>query len=278
MADQSYVCVTCGAQFAPTPEPPPRCPVCEDIRQYLPPGGQRWIPFEAFRRQHRNAFQYEAERLLGIGTAPAFAIGQRALLVRAASGNVLWDCVTLIDDATRDLVSALGGLSAIAISHPHYYSGMIEWSRAFGDIPIHLHEDDRAWVMYPHRNVHFWSGDTLTIAPDLTLIRCGGHFTGATVLHWTDGADGRGELLAGDVLQVTQDLKYVSFMYSYPNYIPLPAARVESIGARLEPYAFERIHGAWWGRSVMRDGKAVVRESVRRYVEALQRDLSSADS
>ena len=38
-------------------------------------------------------------------------------------------------------------------------------------------------------------------------------------------------------------------MYSYPNLIPLPAAAVRGIAAALEPFAFERIYGAWWGRS-----------------------------
>lgn len=60
--------------------------------------------------------------LVGIGTEPSFAIGQRALLVRTPQGNVLWDSITLIDDATVDAVRKLGGIRAIAISHPHYYS------------------------------------------------------------------------------------------------------------------------------------------------------------
>ena len=58
----------------------------------------------------------------GIGTSPRFGIGQRALLV----DGVLWDCITLLDDATAE---AVGSLDAIAISHPHYYSSMVEWAR-----------------------------------------------------------------------------------------------------------------------------------------------------
>jgi len=245
------------------------CPICEDIRQYVPRQGQKWVTFETLQLEHRNAFQYEGSGLLGIGSAPPFAIGQRALLVRAASGNVLWDCVSLMDAATRDVMEALGGVSAIAISHPHYYSGMVEWSRALGHVPVYLHEDDREWVMYPDPAIRLWSGETCGLADGITLVRCGGHFRGATVLHWASGADGRGAILSGDVLQVTEDRKFVSFMYSYPNYIPLPAAQAHRIRAALEPFAFEEIYGAWWGRVVRPNGKAVLQASVQRYVDAL---------
>ena len=61
---------------------------------------------------------------------PAFAIGQRALLLRTAGGNVLWDCIAL-DAATVTLIKGLGGIKAIAISHPHFYTTMVEWARAF---------------------------------------------------------------------------------------------------------------------------------------------------
>src|SRR5215204_1049159 len=78
---------------------------------------------------------------------PAFGIGQRAILAHTPAGNVLWDCLALIDEATVDLLNGLGGVSAIAISHPHYYTTMVEWSRALGGVPIYLHAADRQWVM-----------------------------------------------------------------------------------------------------------------------------------
>ena len=262
-------CITCGTQFAATADGPSRCPICEDARQYVPAAGQKWISSSDLQLEHRNAFQYEAPDLLGIGTTPSFAIGQRALLIRSASGNVLWDCVSLMDTATRDLITALGGVSAIAISHPHYYSGMVDWSRAFGGAPIYLHEADRQWVMRPDPAIRFWSGERFALADGITLIRCGGHFTGAAVLHWSAGAGGLGALLSGDVVQVIPDPRHVSFMYSYPNLIPLPAAQVEQIVATLEPFAFEELYGAWWGRVVRGDAHGVVRESGRRYIDAL---------
>ena len=89
---------------------------------------------------------------MGVGTMPEFAIGQRALFLQSPSGNVLWDCIALIDLATIDLLNGLGGVSAIAISHPHYYTTMVEWSHAFGRVPVFLHEGDREWVQRPDRS------------------------------------------------------------------------------------------------------------------------------
>ena len=95
--------------------------------------------------RHRLALQDEGDGLLGIGCEPRFAIGQRALLVPGPAGNILWDCISLIDAAAVRVVEALGGLAGIAISHPHYYSSMVEWSRAFGGVPVWLHDDEREW-------------------------------------------------------------------------------------------------------------------------------------
>jgi glyoxylase-like metal-dependent hydrolase (beta-lactamase superfamily II) len=264
----NYICVTCGTQFTAGEAAPERCPICEDERQYTPPEGQRWTALDDLRRGHDNVFRLQEPGLVGIGTRPAFAIGQRALLIRSPRGNVLWDCVTLFDDTTAMLVESLGGISAIAISHPHFYSSMVEWSRAF-HAPVHLHVADRSWVMRPDAALRFWEGDTLELQEGITLIRAGGHFPGGTVLHWAAGAEGKGALLSGDLLQVVPDRRFVSFMYSYPNLIPLPAASVERVAAAVEPYAFDRIYGAWWDRVVPSGGKACVACSAARYVAAL---------
>ncbi|MCC6904256.1 MAG: MBL fold metallo-hydrolase, partial [Anaerolineae bacterium] len=65
------------------------------------------------------------------------------------------------------------------------------------------------------------------------------------------------------------DRRYVSFMYSYPNFIPLPATAVERIAGALEPVDYDRLYGAWWNRVVMSGAKKAVHQSVRRYIEAL---------
>jgi hypothetical protein len=270
----SYICTTCGTQHAPTAQPPARCAICEDERQYVPESGQSWTTMAALRRTHRNSWRRHEPGLFGVGSEPSFAIGQRALLVRHPAGNVLWDCITLIDAATIDLVNGLGGLRAIAISHPHYYSGMVEWSHAFGGIPVHLHEDDREWIMRPDPVIKLWSGSTLTLQDGLTLIRCGGHFRGGTVLHWAAGADNRGAVLTGDIIQLSPDRRSVSFMYSYPNYIPLGAPAVERIVAAVEGFSFDRFYGAWWDRHIDSDAKGVLSRSANRYLAAIQVNTS----
>ena len=143
---RAFICKTCGTQYGESADPPNECKICADERQYVPPSGQEWTTLEKLLETHRNSFTQCEKDLLGIGTVPEFAIGQRALLVRTPHGNFLWDCISLIDDATVEIIRALGGLRGIAISHPHYYTTMLEWSRAFGDVPIHLHADDREWV------------------------------------------------------------------------------------------------------------------------------------
>src|SRR3970040_471330 len=79
----------------------------------------------------------------------------------------------------------------------HYYSGMLEWSRALGGVPILLHAADREWVTRPDPLVEHWDGETYALPGSLTLLRLGGHFDGGTVLHCPSGAEGRGALLSG---------------------------------------------------------------------------------
>jgi glyoxylase-like metal-dependent hydrolase (beta-lactamase superfamily II) len=263
-----FICRACGTQFAETENDPARCAICEDARQYIPPAGQQWTTLPQLRRSHRNAFATVDQNVIGIGTTPDFAIGQRALLLRTPHGNFLWDCIALLDEATTEIVRALGGLRGIAISHPHYYTTMLEWSRAFDDAPVYLHAADREWVMRSGDAIDFWEGDQKQLAPGVTLVRCGGHFPGGTVLHWAEGANGRGALLSGDIVAVMPD-GMASFMFSYPNAIPLPGSAVQGIADALEPFAFDRVYGAFWERIIKTDGKAVVRRSVARYLNAI---------
>jgi hypothetical protein len=264
----SYICETCGVQYAASEQPPEHCPICEDERQYVGLNGQRWTTIADLQRTHHNLIKPQEPGLTGIGSDPAFAIGQRALLVQQPAGNVLWDCISLLDNATVEAVNELGGIAAIAVSHPHFYSSMVEWAHAF-DAPIYLHAGDRAWVMRPDTAIAFWEGEQQGLPGGLTLVRCGGHFAGSTVLHWPAGAGGRGALLSGDTITVVPDRRYVSFMYSYPDLIPLPPARVRHIVDGVAPFAFDRIYGGWWDRVVAEDGKAAVARSAERYIKAI---------
>lgn len=265
----NYICTTCGAQFAATDDTPTHCPICRDERQYVNPNGQQWTTLEELQQNYHNAIKPVEPRLTGIDTHPTFAIGQRAMLVQTPQGNILWDCISLIDEPTVAAVNALGGIKAIAISHPHYYSSLVEWSHAF-DAPVYLHAADREWVTRPDPAIQFWEGDTKSLVEGVTLIHTGGHFAGSSVLHWAGGAEGRGVLLTGDTIQVMADRRYVSFMYSYPNMIPLPAAAIKRIVEAVEPYQFDRIYGAWWDKVVSSDAKASVERSAKRYIQAIE--------
>jgi glyoxylase-like metal-dependent hydrolase (beta-lactamase superfamily II) len=262
----AFICAACGTQYPPSEAPPDKCPICTDERQFVPASGQSWTTLEGLRSVHSNKFHRLATGLTTIETTPAFGIGQRAILARTSVGNVLWECLALIDDATVDVLNGLGGVKAIAISHPHYYTTMVEWSRALGGVPIHVHAADRQWVMRADHAVQFWEGDTKPIGPGLTLVRLGGHFAGGTVLHWADWDEGRGVLLSGDILQVVPS-RHVSFMWSYPNLIPLSAAKVRRMAQILEPFAFDAVYGSFSGRGqIDENGKRVVVASVARYI------------
>jgi len=264
-----HICSTCGTSYPEAPNPPVSCPICEDERQFVPRGGQAWTTPGALAARHANAWRQLEPGLFEIHTQPHFGISQRALIVRTPGGNILFDCLALVDEATIEIVRSLGGVSAIAISHPHYYTCMQDWAQAF-DAPVHLHAADREWVMRQHPAIRFWEGEMLKLAEGVTLLRLGGHFPGGTVLHWAAGADGRGALLSGDIIQVAGDTRRVSFLWSYPNMMPLSAATVRRMADALEPWAFERIYGAFPGRDVTGQGKAAVARSVKRYVELLE--------
>jgi glyoxylase-like metal-dependent hydrolase (beta-lactamase superfamily II) len=260
----AFICTTCGTQYPESAEPPEKCVICSEERQYIGLGGQQWTSLEQLRRDRRNEFHPREPGLTAILTSPAFAINQRAFLLESPSGNILWDCVALLDDAVIRFVRERGGLSAIAISHPHYYTTMVQWSREFGDVPVYLHAADRQWVVRVDECLRFWAGETLPLHDGITLIRCGGHFEGGNVLHSRAGF-----MLSGDIIQVVPDRRWVSFMYSYPNLIPLGRAAIGRILAAVEPFAFDRIYGAFHPMDLIGDGKAAVRRSADRYLRAI---------
>jgi hypothetical protein len=263
------ICRTCGVQY---PAARDDCPICLDERQYVGWDGQAWTTLaELAGAGYRGRIGEEGPGVIGIGCEPAFAIGQRALLITTPAGNVLWDMITYLDEELVRQVRDLGGVSAIAISHPHFYGSMISWAHAFG-APVYIHAADRPWVARPDPSVVFWEGDTRQIGDGLTLINLGVHFAGGQVLHWADGADGAdgtagaGALMSGDIITVVPDRRWVSFMYSYPNLIPERPGVIRRALSLLAPYPFERVYGAWWRRVVAADGTAAVHRSAQRYL------------
>jgi len=266
---KAFICITCGTHYPLSQQPPTNCDICENERQFVNPRGQTWTSLEEIRKIHRAVISRYEVGLYGIGATPELAIGERALLVCSSLGNVLWDCLALLDDAIIDFIRAMGGLSAIAISHPHFYTTMTEWSRAFGDVTIYLHNSNKSWVKRSDAPIHFWDKERISLNDEISLIRVGGHFEGSTVLHWSGTADKKGALLAGDSIQVVRDRRWVTFMRSYPNFIPLPGKIVQRVADAVADLPFERLYGISWESLVTNDAKNVVLRSVQRYLQAL---------
>lgn len=259
------LCKACGTSFETAGSHLEHCKICEDERQYVPATGQEWVELDTLVTSHTNKWQQHNSDLFSIQTVPDFAIGQRAFILRTPEGNILWDCIANLDDATKTLISSLGGLKAIAISHPHYYTTMQDWAAEF-DAPIYLHASDRQWVMRESPYINFWEGDTLKLVAGVSLIRLGGHFAGGSVLHW---AKGEGVLLAGDIIQVTPGADAVSFMWSYPNMLPLSAATVSAITRRLSTVKFKRLYGAFKGKNITENADEIVHRSGKKYIACL---------
>jgi glyoxylase-like metal-dependent hydrolase (beta-lactamase superfamily II) len=238
----------------------------------VPPKGQQWTTPSALAANYTNQFSELEPHLFEIKTVPLFAITQRAMLVQSEEGNILWDCLSLVDQATVDKIHALGGVQAIAISHPHFYGSMVDWSRALGHIPIYIHEADQQFVMRPDPAIVFWKGENYQLNKELTLVHCGGHFPGSSILHWPKGAEGRGVLLSGDTIFVTQDTRYVSFMYSYPNLIPLGAQEILQILKAIKPFSYDRIYNGWL--CCESNAQHAVKTSVSRYLTHIGADFS----
>ncbi|HEY6640845.1 hypothetical protein [Povalibacter sp.] len=258
------ICVTCGTQYETTQPTPERCPICCDDRQYVGWDGQQWTTMGALAHEYSNRLEDDGG-LFCVGMSPSFAIDQRAMVLPTASHRILWECTPLVTAAAVDAIQARGGIDLIAISHPHFYSSMVEWSTALGGVPVYLHESDRHWIGRSSPLICFWNGDKLQLSDGVTLLRCGGHFPGSTALHWQDALRPRGQLFAGDALQVVLDRKHVTFMYSYPNYIPMPPQAVLHIRTLLERYAFDDLFGYTWGRNILGGARDAVNRSLERY-------------
>ncbi|KAK9494823.1 beta-lactamase-like protein [Lipomyces doorenjongii] len=273
------VCVTCGTQFG-TLTPPTTCPICDDPRQYVPAAGQSWTTLRKLREsdnQYKNEIMQDPEDpdLYSIFTVPQIAIGQRAMLVKSKEGkNILWDCITFIDENTIERVRALGGISAIVISHPHFYSSNVEWAQAF-NCPVYLAAPDKEWVMRLEPSVqHFFDDNNLKLAVDVDVVKVGGHFPGSLVLAWKDT-----HLLVADSIAVVfsglgdrerlPGTTSFTFMWSYPNMIPLDPNSILGIWNAIKDLEFDRVHSGWWGRVVMPGAKKRVLESAKIIVRAM---------
>jgi len=268
-----WICATCGNHYPEGPSPPTVCVICADERQWVPATGQRWTTLEELRSAgHRGDIRDVEPGLLGIGVDPPFAIGHRALLVRTAEGNLLWDPPGFLDDRALQAVRDAGGLRAVTASHPHFYGTITEWSHAF-DAEVLLPEADAAWLTRPTDGpLRTWSG-SMPVLPGVTLVQCGGHFAGSAVVHWADGAGGAGALLSGDTIFVTPGEDRVTFVRSAPNRLPLPERAVRGVVEAVRSYRFDRIYGGWWEPMLRRDAQRVLERSAERYIQWLRGEV-----
>ncbi|KAI8623221.1 beta-lactamase-like protein [Xylariaceae sp. FL1651] len=286
------ICTACGTQFPTADENKvTTCFICDDPRQFTPPTGQVFTSLDALRSSgHENIFTpipVDPGKLISIYTQPKVAIGQRAILVRTPQGNILWDCVTLIDDKTIAKIKELGGLKAIVISHPHYYSTHLEWARAF-DCPVYLAGEDMEWLAQRGSAHQVFVTETELDVFGTQVLKLGGHFPGSFVMLFD------GKLLIADTLVTTpsglgnwdadavgtarkrpKEMNSFVFMWSIPNMVPLPPDEIERMWTVLKKYEFSSTHGAFLGWDIVktpREMKQRVLESMQIQVRAMGHD------
>jgi hypothetical protein len=263
-----FVCTTCGVQYPAAETSPFRCVLCEAEGRSAPVSGPAWTTLPDVARRHENIIQRLDEELYTIRTMPVFGIGQQAMLVRSPGGSVLWDCVTLVDDTTVGLIRALGGLRAIAVSHPRHFASAVEWSRAFDGIPVYVHETGRRWLVRPDPVVRAWEGTELRLHDGITLVYCGGN-DGGVVLHWPNGPKGKGALLTGAVIQVVDGSTRVSFLSCPSALLPRSAGAVSQLLRALEGLVYDRLYDSSPGRMIAGDAHQVVLRSAEQYLAAV---------
>lgn len=271
-----WLCATCGLEHADTAEPPDTCDICADERQYLPPGGQVWTTLAELAQDRHAAIEELEPDLYGITVTPKVGIGHRPLLVRTRAGNLLWDPPGFYDESLLDAIQDLGGLAAIASSHPHLTGVSISLGHHFGHVPVYVNADDQRWIRRPDDVITLWR-DTHEVLPGLTLVQCGGHFAGSAVLHWRDGAAGQGVALSGDTFLLMSDRATVAFMRSYPNMIPLSARSVRGITGAIGPWPFDRLYSGFAPGLLETGAQQAVDYSARRHIGWIRDEFRDPD-
>jgi len=269
-----WTCATCAIEHPDTDAPPEVCAICSDERQWVPASGQAWTSRDELEAQGFRITVDELETGLhavraGQPSHEPLGIGQRGLLLRTDGGNLLWEPPGFIDDEGIAAVEALGGVAAVAASHPHLTGSSIQWSQAFGGAPVYVAAADARWVRRPDPAITEWDG-AFEPVPGVRVIRCGGHFPGSAVAHWPAGAEGRGVLLTGDTIMVGADLASASVMRSYPNFIPMPSRIVRRVLDTVRPLAFDRVYSVH--RMIGTGAHGVIERGLERYIRWVDDD------
>jgi glyoxylase-like metal-dependent hydrolase (beta-lactamase superfamily II) len=259
---QQIICSTCGTYY-PLNEVPALCIICSEERQYIPVTGQSWTMPEDLHLLHKVQIHQLHERLFELEINPVFAIGQRALFVLSEQGNVLWDCIPLLDAPTIEFIQSKGGLNAICFSHPHYYSNMIDWAETF-DCPVFIHQNDEAHVQVKYKRIRLWSGEEIELWNGMKIMLIGGHFAGSSILY-VPFLSKEGTILCGDTLFLSPNKKHFSVMYSYPNRMPLPLNEMSRIKKRFDVISFDSFYGYHAPQNLSEQVKEILESSLNRY-------------
>ncbi|MDF1613282.1 hypothetical protein [Stygiobacter electus] len=261
MKDQ-IICTTCGTYYN-SDKFPENCRICSDDRQYIPAIGQTWTKPADLYRKHSIKLNKLQDRLYEFEINPSFAIGQRALLILSESGNVLWDCIPMLDEMTIEFIKSKGGLKAIGFSHPHFYSNMNEWAETF-DCPIYIHNNDKDNIMLKGNNIILWKDKQLELWDEMKIICIGGHFPGSSILH-VPFLSSKGTIICGDTLFLAPSKKHFSIVYSSPNRIPLPLSEIKRIKERFDEISFDSFYGYQKIQNLNSNVKKIFEDSMKRY-------------
>jgi hypothetical protein len=268
MMSKALICTTCGTQYPPDQQVPELCTICNDDRQYIGDNGQKWTSMEVLKNNYSTRISKLNDQIAALKMQPDFSLANRALLVQSPEGNILWDCMPLPDQQTVDYINSIGGLKAIAFSHPHYYSTMNEWAALF-NCPIYIHELDSEWIMYPTPSVKLWNGDSLPLWDGIKIVHTSGHFPGSCVL-WMPSLTGEGTLLCGDSVYLSRSKRHLSVMYSYPNLILLSKRDFATFDHKTSALKFDTLYGAFDNQDLEGNAMDVFNTSMQRYRDSYE--------
>lgn len=257
------ICRTCGVESAaPSPQ---LCPICADERQWVPDDGQEWTTREELAAEgHSISIEEREPGLFALRVEPKLGIGQTCYLAQTDAGNLLFDVPAFIDEAAVAAVAELGGVDAIVPSHPHMFGMQLEWSAAFAGAPVLVCRADADWVQRSGNAIWHFYHEAHPL-PGVSVHRTGGHFPGSVVALWT-GRDGTGVMLSGDSIGPVARSGWVTFMRSFPNYLPLSANVVRRIAASVADLDFDRMYGNF-GQQISSGAFDAVQSSAERYAE-----------
>lgn len=253
-------CATCGVEYDAA-SVPAICPVCADERQYLPPDGvQRWHA-PTVDSAGIEVVELE-ERLFALRVDGGVGIGQEAKVLVTGAGNVMVDVPAAITADAVAQVATLGPMRAIIPSHPHMFALQSAWSAALDGAEVWIARADAGWLGRAPEHLRLWDEEE-TVLPGVVATQLGGHFPGSAVIHW-EGDDGRGVLLSGDTIAPNPDGRTTTFMYSYPNRIPLSGPVALRIADGAARFAFDRLYGNFAG-SILSGAREAVLDSAARH-------------